>query len=471
VVPPKLEERIREIMMEVPKIFDARSLGLFRVCLGILALWSLAERALLFGDFYSPTGAWPSTSNFLFCPEGAIPLWNDSLPWALMLFLGMVLACALTLGCYTRVVCIGLLVVFCLLHLRSPVIEYGADRVLRLMLLWGSFLPLGEKFGIRSSERAVHACGVAFLVLCSQLSLIYMGTLTSRMHESWWGEFTAVEMAFKFDVFSSHFARALLEFPNALKVATLLTLLIEAGAVIGIWLTFRSEKARLLLISLMVLFHCTIGILFHYWFFAAVMITFWFALLPTSFWEAFTRYAGIYAKEKRRAESSEPASIQIRRVIWASWICLLIFCVSLFSRQSDTCTLKDSRFSFVSILGLSQGWKFYGAYSTLDDGWYVVEGKSKTQGTLDLLTLHQPSPRTREKQRQANELPLRWRLLLVALRSRNSVAAFSPIVQSLCRQVPDLEGPVTVSYMAEPTSFDAVEGPISEAFVGNFYCE
>ena len=83
-------------------------------------------------------------------------IWNWSLHFgsgssnyqAVLFGIGAILGLALLVGFETRLATIGSWLLLVSLHHRVPPILSGADILLRMLLFWGMFLPLGKVWSI-----------------------------------------------------------------------------------------------------------------------------------------------------------------------------------------------------------------------------------------------------------------------------------------------------------------------------------
>ena len=127
---------------------DLRSLAIFRVGLGLLLLGDLAIRAGDLSAHYTDQGVLPRSAltarhyvslHFL---DGTADFQG-----ALFVLAGLA-ALALLAGWRTRAATVVSWLLLMSLHARNPMILQGGDALLRLLLFWGMFLPLGARWSV-----------------------------------------------------------------------------------------------------------------------------------------------------------------------------------------------------------------------------------------------------------------------------------------------------------------------------------
>ena len=182
--------------------FDLRSLALWRILVG----------AIVIADLYT---RWQAGIAAHYTDDGVLPrsvLVDRSGSWnidvylmarteqeVMALFLVQGLAgLALLVGWYPNVACGLCWFMVTSLQNRNRLVNNAGDSVLRLMLFWGTFLPLGKRFsieswrptGLRSSDssRGRHGDGLALapatVALTFQVCVIYVFTGVLKVQDS-----------------------------------------------------------------------------------------------------------------------------------------------------------------------------------------------------------------------------------------------------------------------------------------------
>jgi hypothetical protein len=444
---------------------DLRSLTVFRIVLGALALWSLIERALEFGRFYSSEGVFPTSLLPIVYGSHYPVLPSADGVWIFILGLGILSALLWLLGSAPVITGSLLFAVLCLLHARNPLVEYGADRVLRFALLWSLFLPVASR---REPGRYHVAAGfgpqgLAPHVFVAQLSLIYLGTVWARDSAVWWSSLTAGEMALKFDMFSTHFGRALSSFPTLLKMGTALTMGLEIVGPIVLIVWWKNERVRTLIIAFFSLLHLAIALCLGIPFFSLVMIGCLVALLPGMVW------TWVGWGDNPYKFPHDPTSV---RNYAKALLLLCLFIGSQFFREELTLGSCSEKCVISKVLGVSQSWRVFAPYPDSVDGWFLAVGVARSNQEVDLLS-HSSPPRTREMWRAGPRASVRWRKYLLVLRDIKLPVVHHYLVRSLCAdQSVRTSGisKVRLTFNEEITDFDGSERPAEERELGSFPC-
>src|SRR3954466_4118918 len=135
---------------KVEEVFgaDLRSLAAFRMVLAVLVLADLADRATNLYAHYTDGGILPRS---VFLQMRGLNPWsfslnlmNGELYFQVLIFgVGALAALALLVGYRTRLVSVIVWVVMLSIQYRNPLLYTAGDGLLRLLLFWGMFLPLG----------------------------------------------------------------------------------------------------------------------------------------------------------------------------------------------------------------------------------------------------------------------------------------------------------------------------------------
>jgi predicted DCC family thiol-disulfide oxidoreductase YuxK len=149
---------------------DLRTLGLFRIAIGAIAVVDVARRLPQIELFYSNDGLL-SNHFSLFLPFSDFNfslLYAFSRPGEVRVVFLLILGCAVlfTVGYRTRLFQVLTLVGVVSIHSRNVLVENGGDVVLNLMLAWTLVLPLGGCYSIdavRAGLAGGHECGPAEL--------------------------------------------------------------------------------------------------------------------------------------------------------------------------------------------------------------------------------------------------------------------------------------------------------------------
>jgi hypothetical protein len=289
--------RLGQHLIRTYLAFDPRSLGLFRILLGLALLIDLHFRFRGIDYWYTDEGILPTR------------LVRDAgLPYQFSLFLhastraqaalGMA-ACAITyvlftIGLWTRLFHVLSFLAVISLNGRVFMLENAGHSVLTLLVLWSLFLPLGRRFSIdalraaragrrrgetpRPDERPVVSLAVLALLL--QFALIYLLNVVQKVGPAWW-DGSAVHYVLHDERMNTAFAVWLREHlpAVALRALTWATLALEAAAPILILSPFRSRQLRLAAVVLLPALHAGFALCLTLGVFSFAMISFYALLL------------------------------------------------------------------------------------------------------------------------------------------------------------------------------------------------
>jgi predicted DCC family thiol-disulfide oxidoreductase YuxK len=292
----QLKERLGEVFG-----FDLRSLGLFRVCLSLVVLADLFARFRFVAAHYSDAGVLPlstlsrvSASPFYW---SIFALSGSAIVQSLLFLVAIGIAFLLLIGYHTRFATIATWVLIVSLHNRGPLYLFAADDVLRAILFWSMFLPLGATYSVESAlntnpeplpKRIVSGATIAFMI---QICFIYIWSAAFKTKsETWWPDGTAVYYALSYDQYATAFAGFLLSLPQQfLKLFTFGALIFEWVGPLMIFIPFRNSWFKCVAVVSFILLHIGFGLSFHLGIFPFLSITHWLPLIPSSVWDSLDR--------------------------------------------------------------------------------------------------------------------------------------------------------------------------------------
>ncbi len=293
--------------MTKPKIFslskldeiiglDLRSLAVFRIGLALMTLADIIIRARALNAHYTDNGVLPRSA--------LIDLLN---PWywsinlisghpfiqGLIFAVAIFFALAMLLGYRTRLATIASWALIISLNNRNPALIFAADHVLRAILFWSMFLPLGACYSVDSALNSSsnplpkRVCSGATLAFLIQLCYIYIWSAAFKTKSDiWWPDGDAVYYSLSFDQYSTAFAQFLLSFPEQiLKLLTISALIFEWVGPLIIFIPFRNTLFRCIAIVSFVLLHIGFELCFNLGILSYLSICNWLALIPSVIWD------------------------------------------------------------------------------------------------------------------------------------------------------------------------------------------
>jgi predicted DCC family thiol-disulfide oxidoreductase YuxK len=288
---PRWLQRLEEIYG-----LDVRSLALFRAALAIMLLGDLWMRAQDLRAFYTDFGTLPRAALLgEFAHPWLISIHTMAGTWqvqALLFLAAGVFALMMLFGWRTRFATVMSWILLTSLHNRNPLILQGGDTLLRMILFWAMFMPLGLVRSVdpaldpesepKRPQRIISAATIALLV---QIACVYWSAYLYKTGPEWRTEGNAVWYALNLEQMATPLGHWLLNFPKLLHFLTFFTLTVEAAAPFFLLIPFFSGPVRAVGVLFLAGLHLGFAsciYLGHFPFVAAVMLT---ALLPTWFWQ------------------------------------------------------------------------------------------------------------------------------------------------------------------------------------------
>lgn len=274
---------------------DERSLALFRICIGLVLLVDLLTRGSDIQQHYSDLGVLPREALWqLFL----LSKWH----WSLHALTGSVagqtilfacaVACAvaLILGYRTRLAVVLSWLLLTSLHARNPMLQYGADHLLRMLLFWSMFLPLGCYWSIDRLRGVVAKGGpgrhlsMASVAILIQMFMLYFFSSLFKRNEIWQnGE--GLYLALSTDMFSKPLAHHFLEYPQFLEQASLVVPWFQLLIPILLFVPWATLWFRTLAVLLLAGFHVAIELFLATGMFQYVGLSGLMLFLPSGFWD------------------------------------------------------------------------------------------------------------------------------------------------------------------------------------------
>lgn len=279
---------------------DLRSLALLRIGLAWVILADLFTRMGDLVAHYTDAGVLPrqAASEILPASYWSIHLLSGQAGIQVLIFLvAVILALALLVGYKTRLVTIVSWAMLISLHNRNPALIFAADDVLRAVMFWAMFLPLGAKYSLDSAlntasqdlpQRFFGVATVAFMV---QQCFIYMfSAFFKTTSPTWWSEGSAVYYALSFDQYVTPLGAWLLNLGGLLSLFTVVTLILEWLGPLLLFVPVRTDLFRNIAIVTFISLHLGFGLTLNLGIFPALSVVTWLAFIPTSTWDSWAKH-------------------------------------------------------------------------------------------------------------------------------------------------------------------------------------
>lgn len=368
-------------------ILSTRSLSFFRISIAVLVFVDLCLRAGQFSEHYTEAGIAPI--RWLADPEqnpgqgwSAFFL-HFSETWSVCVFVLIALsAIGLLLGYRTKLFSILTWMLVLSLQARNPLVLFGADMVLAVLLFWGMWLPLGRHWSIDSLKNPLPETKTrsgATLGITVQVALIYWMNAITKGHAEWRGDLSAVERTLRIDYFSTSFGEYLLRFPGLLQAGTSFTLLLEELVPFLLFLPFFRGHLKTAAVFIMVFFHLgMLGTTMHLGIFPYIGAIAWLPFLPCSFWEIFQKSKNLSSETTIRAPKTVSiicCSLMVFTVLWN---------VRHALKHDDPWYLPKSMNWIAKTTRLQQRWRLFAPRVNTTDGWLVADATLKDGTHVDL---------------------------------------------------------------------------------------
>lgn len=292
------------------KIFgcDARSLAIFRFALAFLVLYDVCDRFPDAEAFYSDSGFFDTEFSKEESPDSySLNYISGSTEFQQAIFVALgISAVLLGIGYGTRWATIACWILLVSVHVRNPFVLIGGDTLLRMMLFWSMFIPLGSAWSVDRWRKlkkdpagnappsgTIFCAGTVCLII--QLCIMYWCAGICKLNDAWFAG-TAMEYVLRLDLYVRPFGEWVLTQPFLLKAIAYGTLVVELGVPFLLFLPFRNTQFRMLAILVMVGLHFGIELSMDVGNFGIVSMIAWLPLVPGCIW---------------RGCRSEPVSIEV----------------------------------------------------------------------------------------------------------------------------------------------------------------
>jgi hypothetical protein len=241
---------------------DARALAAFRAALAALVVADVLLRARFLTAFYTDAGVLPRS--LLYEQYGALSqLSLHTLSGAAWLQAGLfgltlVTALAMLVGYRTRLATLLTGVLLTSLHYRNPLVLNSGDTLLRMLFLWGVFLPLGRRWSVdalhasaaessgesevdRAAANRVLSVATAGVLL--QVVVVYATNAVLKLRGDRWLSGDATRHVLELDMFTVLLGDVLAQYPTLLTAFDRLWLGMLVGSVLLVVLTGWARAA------------------------------------------------------------------------------------------------------------------------------------------------------------------------------------------------------------------------------------
>lgn len=400
----------RMIAARVGDVFavEVRSLALFRVALGALLLADLVARSFDFQAHYTDFGVLPRWVLLRHQSEWYFSLHMISGAWPVqagLFLLAGAAAGALIIGWRTRQAVVLLWMLTLSLHIRNPMVLYGADAMIQAMLLWSLFVPLGACWSVdrRLSGSTEPATGkvtsVGSAAFVAQVIFVYVFSALLKTGPPW-ADGTAIYYALSVDHIVRPLGKMLLDYPTLMMWGTYGVYYLELIGPLFLLCPLCVGPVRMVVIVLFMLLHLSLGLCLKVGLFPLAGVVLMLPLLPSCFWELravrriVTRLGEITGSTltglDRLFGSGLARPPRMRQTWLGAIVCLsalayvLLWNIATLPKASGAIPTRLVGIGWM--LGLEQRWDMFAPQPMTDDGWFVLPAVLRDGTELDLIT-------------------------------------------------------------------------------------
>jgi hypothetical protein len=268
------------------------------------------------------------------------------------------------------------------LHRINDRVLNAGDLVMRVMLFWSLFLPLGACWSLDSlrrktlTPRTVVSIGSAAFV--GQLCLMYWFTALLKTGPAW-KDGTAIYYALNMEMLLHPVGAWLRQFPDLMKGLTWATFALEIGGPLLAILPFGRGWLRVPVIAAFIVFHIAIGLCLEVIMFTYACPIVWLALLPTVFWDRLLGHdanrstAGAAPIEPTASLFALPKAARV----FAGVTLAVVLAINILQLKG----LEGARARamplglFSGVLGLDQRWSMFAPEPWRFTNWFVFDAR------------------------------------------------------------------------------------------------
>jgi hypothetical protein len=372
---------------------DPRSLAAFRIGLALAVLADLAVRAGDLRAHYTDAGVLSRADalvlyDFLHAWPLCVHLAGGSVWSQVLLFsLAAMAASAMLVGWRTRLATGIAWLLTASVQLRDPYVGAGYDALLRMLLLWGFFLPLGTRWAMDADDPAPAGppiVSVASVALLAQMVIVYESAGWTKWQVPAWHDGSALGWILADDFRVTALGLRLGGWPEVVRALGRAVPWVELVApvvlvVSGGWLRATAAAA---LCALNLAFGLCLEVGLFPWVASAGLI----GLLPARVWRGMPGDAAARAggRSPVRALSEVVAAVVLAWVVWWS---VGVARSPVFRAPAEVEWLGAALF-------LQQDWRMFSEPPSRT-GWVVIPGRLADGTDVDLFSAGGPPPRAK----------------------------------------------------------------------------
>jgi hypothetical protein len=376
---------------------DLRSLAAFRIVLALVVLLDLASRARDLTADYTDAGVMPRAdlvghTNLFSHSTFSVNLISGSAAAQGLIFAIAALAgLGMLVGYRTRSMIVIVWFIELSIQWRNPLLNGGGEELLRVLLFWSLFLPLGAWWSVdRARQRTApplsfRVVSVPTAALLLQIAFMYWFAVILKSGPEWRFQGTALHYALSIDQLATPLGTWLLQFSTLLTVLTFGVLALEAVGPFLLFSPFKTGTARTIGVLLFMSLHLGIWLTLGLGIFPAIAGLCMVCFLPGAFWERTARLLrGSRPRSRAPRADGPPATIHTHRALNVLAGVLLLYVLYWNVTTVTTIQMPEPVKRLGPLLGISQVWDMFSPSPLRDDGWYVMPATLRGGRAVDV---------------------------------------------------------------------------------------
>ncbi|MFC5272309.1 HTTM domain-containing protein [Adhaeribacter terreus] len=407
---------MRYFLLYLQKTFtvDLRALALLRIGLGALLIIDLYTRATDLEAHYANSGVLPLPALFehawnpyFFSFHTGSGLWQVQ---ALFFLLSAFFAVCLILGFKTRLATVFSWALLVSLHNRNPLILQGGDDLVRMLLFWSIFLPMGTYYSIDSRKNCKPEknkyFSAATIALILQIFLLYFCTALLKSAPEWHQYGTAIYYALSLDQILLPGGKLLYPHYELLKFLTFGVYYTELIIPFLLLIPFYNGFFRMVVITVLAGLHFGISLTLFVGLFYLINLVSLLGLIPGKQMDWLEkklfplaikickqaidfckRWPYPFSWKADLRFSCSPVllkKLKYGREILVSFVLVYTICWNLANMPDRFFKFPDYLRGLGFWLRVDQNWGMFSPAVFKDDGWYILEGTTNQNRKIDL---------------------------------------------------------------------------------------
>jgi len=169
---------------------------------------------------------------------------------------------------------------------RNPFLHDGQDDLLRLLLFWSLWLPLGRRWSVDALRRRTilpdRVSGLWALGLAGQILLVYESSAIGKLQSGWWTSGYGILHALQLSRYETRGGQWLAEHvAGILHLLNFPVIALEIALPLLLWIPWRRDRLRLAAVALAITLHGSFWVFLRLSIFPPLSIAGWLLFLPT----------------------------------------------------------------------------------------------------------------------------------------------------------------------------------------------